>query len=404
VLASTSLSFDVSVFEIFATLTAGGCLEVVPNLLALAERGTAGPWQGTLISAVPSALAQVLAAPGVRADADVVALCGEALTGQVVEAIRAAVPGARIENIYGPAEATVYATTCIVPQDSHPAISPPIGRPIWNTRMYVLDDTLGLVPPGVAGELYVAGAGLARGYLGRPGLTAERFTACPSGSPGERMYRTGDLARWTVGVRGDGSPGSMAAGELEYLGRTDDQVKVRGFRIELGEVEAVLAAQDGVAQSAVTVREDQPGDKRLAGYVVPAAGAGLDPGGLREACGRQLPGYMVPAVITVLDRLPLSANGKLDRRALPAPEYAAGRGRAPATPREQALCEVFAQVLGLDQIGVEDNFFDLGGHSLLAAVLVARLAARFGVKISLKTFMSNSSVHAIDGYLDRQDT
>jgi acyl-CoA synthetase (AMP-forming)/AMP-acid ligase II/acyl carrier protein len=392
VLASTSLSFDVSVFEMFGTLTAGGCLEVVPNLLALAERGTAGPWRGSLISAVPSALAQVLATPGVRAQAAVVALCGEALTGPVVAAIRAAVPGARIENIYGPAEATVYATTYVVPDGGDPAAAPPIGRPIWNTRAYVLDGSLGLVPPGVAGELYMAGAGLARGYLGRPGLTAERFTACPFGAPGERMYRTGDLARWTAG------------GELEYLGRTDDQVKVRGFRIELGEIETILAAQDGVVQAAVAVREDQPGDKRLAGYVVPAPGARPDPARLREAAARVLPGYMVPAAITVLDALPLNANGKLDRRALPAPEYAAGSGRAPATPREQALCEVFAQVLGLDQVGPEDNFFDLGGHSLLAAVLVARLTARLGVKISLRTFMTNSSVRAIDGYLDRQDS
>ncbi len=391
VLGSTSLSFDVSVFEVFGTLTSGGCLEVVPNLLALAERGGAGPWRGSLISAVPSALAQVLATPGAAAQAEVVALCGEALTGPVVEAIRKAVPGARIENIYGPAEATVYATTYVVPGDSH-AIAPPIGRPLWNTRMLVLDEGLGLVPPGVAGELYIAGAGLARGYLGRPGLTAERFIACPYGGPGERMYRTGDLARWN----GDG--------QLEYLGRTDDQVKVRGFRIELGEVETVLAGQDGVAQAAVAVREDQPGDKRLAGYVVPAAGAELDPAVLRAACGQVLPGYMVPAVVMVVGALPLNANGKLDRKALPAPEYAASAtSGAPATAREQALCEVFAQVLGLEEVGLEDSFFDLGGHSLLAAVLVARLAQRFGVKISLRTFMSNSSVRAIDQHLSSQD-
>jgi nonribosomal peptide synthetase DhbF len=179
---------------------------------------------------------------------------------------------------------------------------------------------------------------------------------------------------------------------------------VRGFRIELGEVESVLAAQEGVVQAAVIVREDQPGDKRLAGYVVPDPGAALDPGRLREACGRVLPGYMVPSAITVLGRLPLNANGKLDRQALPAPEYAMGGGGTPATPREQELCEVFAQVLGLEQVGVEDNFFDIGGHSLLAAVLVARLADRLGAKISLRTFMSNSSVHAIDRYLDRQDS
>jgi acyl-CoA synthetase (AMP-forming)/AMP-acid ligase II/acyl carrier protein len=396
VLASTSLSFDVSVFEMFGTLGAGGCLEMVPNLLALAERGAAGPWQGSLISAVPSALAQVLATPGVSAHARVMALCGEALTGPVVAAIRAAVPGARIENIYGPAETTVYATTFVVPEGSA-AVAPPIGRPIWNTRTYVLDQALGLVPPGVTGELYIAGVGLARGYLNRPGLTAERFVACPFGTRGERMYRTGDLARLAVG---DGEAG----GELEYLGRTDDQVKVRGFRIELGEIEAVLAGSPGVARAAVAVREDQPGDKRIAGYVVPAAGAVLDLAGLRDACGRMLPGYMVPAVIMILDVLPLNANGKLDRRALPAPVYAAGAGRAPATPREQALCEVFAQVLGLDEVGVEDSFFDLGGHSLLAAVLVARLTERFGVKISLRTFLTNSTVRGIDHHLDRQDS
>ena len=392
VLASTSLSFDVSVFEMFATLTTGGCLEVVPNLLALAERGAAGQWRGSMISAVPSALAHVLAMPGARADAAVAALCGEALTGPVVAAIRATVPGARIENIYGPAEATVYATTYVVPEDGGEAVSPPIGRPIWNIRVYVLDERLGLVPPGVAGELYIAGIGLARGYLGRAGLTAERFVACPFGPAGERMYRTGDLARWT------------ADGQLEYLGRSDFQVKVRGFRIELGEVEAVLAGLDGVGQAAVAMREDQPGDKRLAGYVVAAAGAALDAGELREAVARVLPGYMVPSVIMVLDALPLNANGKLDRRALPAPEYAVTADRAPATPREQALCEVFAQVLGLEQVGVEDSFFDLGGHSLLAAVLVARLAARLGVKISLRVFMTNSSVRAINGYLDREDS
>jgi amino acid adenylation domain-containing protein len=386
VLASTSLSFDVSVFEIFAPLTAGGCIEVVPNLLAL----TSGPWRGSMISAVPTALAQVLASPGTAARAPVVALCGEAVTGQVVGVIKAAVPGTRILNIYGPTEATVYATTYTLPEAAQAAGPPPIGRPIRDRRAFVLDGTLGLVPPGVAGELYLTG-GLARGYLNRPGLTAERFVACPFGAAGERMYRTGDLARWT------------AAGQLEYLGRVDDQVKIRGFRIELGEIEAVLAAQPGVAQAAVAVREDRPGDKRLAGYVVPVAGAVLDPAVLRDAAGRVLPGYMVPAAVVVLAELPRTANSKLDRRALPVPDYALGAGafQAPATARERALCELFAQVLGTGQVGVDDSFFDLGGHSLLAAVLVARLVEQLSIKISLKTFMGAPTVRAIDRYLDQ---
>jgi nonribosomal peptide synthetase DhbF len=394
VLAATSLSFDVSVFEMFAPLTAGGCIEIVPDLLALAS----GPWAGSMISAVPTALAQVLAAPGTAARAPVVALCGEAVTGQAAAVIQAAVPGARILNIYGPTETTVYTTAYTL--GGQPAGPPPVGRPIRGRAAFVLDQALGLVPPGVAGELYLAG-GLARGYLGRPGLTAERFVACPfaaAGGPGksntvagERMYRTGDLARWN------------RSGELEYLGRVDDQVKIRGFRIELGEIEAVLAAQPGVAQAAAAVREDQPGDKRLAGYVVPEPGTVLDPAGLRDAAARALPGYMVPAAVMILPELPRTANRKLDRRALPAPDYtaAAGTFQAPATATEQALCELFARVLGIDQVGINDSFFDLGGHSLLAAMLVARLTEQLNIKISLKTFMANPTVRAINSYLNQ---
>ncbi len=386
VLASTSLTFDVSVFEIIGTLTAGGSIEIVSNLLAL----TSGPWHGSMISAVPTALAHVLASPGTAARAEVVALCGEAVTGQVVSAIKATVPGARIVNLYGPTEATVYVTTYDIDHAGEAAGSPPIGWLIWNRRAFVLDDTLRLVPPGVAGELYLAG-GLARGYLERPDLTSDRFVACPFGIAGERMYRTGDLARWN------------AAGELEYLGRVDDQVKIRGFRIELGEIEAVLAAQPGVAEVRVVLREDRPGDKRLVGYVVPAADMSLDPAVLRDAAARTMPGYMVPAAIVVLDKLPLNSSSKLDRRALPTPDYAAGAGafRAPSTTRERALCELFAQVLGIDQVGVEDSFFDLGGHSLLAAVVVARLMEQMGIKISLKGFMGNPTVRAVDRYLDQ---
>jgi nonribosomal peptide synthetase DhbF len=383
VLASTSLSFDVSVFELFAPLVTGGSIEIVGDLLALADNGT---WHGSMISAVPSALSEVLSVHAGTAHAETVVLAGETLSAHAVTGIRAALPGVRIRNLYGPTETTVYCTAARAEQaDSNP---PPIGRLFWNSQAYLLDDSLRPVPPGVTAELYLAGAQLARGYLSRPGLTAERFTASPFGPPGQRMYRSGDLARWTT------------AGDLEFQGRVDDQVKVRGFRIELGEIEAVLAGLPGVAQAAVTVREDRPGDKRLAGYVVPVTGTVLDPAELRDACGQALPGHMIPTIVT-LDRLPLTTNGKLDRRALPAPDYTAGAEafRAPGTARERDLCELFAEVLGLDRVGVDDSFFDLGGHSLLAAVLVARLAKQTGAELSLKAFMGHPTVRAIDKYL-----
>jgi amino acid adenylation domain-containing protein len=384
------VSFDGSVSALYGCLLSGGqlCLGAVDeDLPALAAR--AGGF--TFLKATPSHLPLLARLPASCVPAGQMMLGGEAVPAALLREWRQRHPGLGLVNQYGPTEATVGCLDYqMSPADPVPDLVP-VGRPVWNTRVFVLDENLQLVPPGVAGELYLAGGQLARGYLGRPGLTGERFVACPFGAGGERMYRTGDLGRWN------------RSGQIEYLGRADDQVKIRGFRIELGEIEAVLAALDGVGQAAAAVREDQPGDKRLVGYVVADPGAGLDPAVLREACGRVLPGYMVPATVMVLDALPLTTNGKLDRRALPAPEYAAGSGRAPASPREQALCELFAQVLGLDRVGVEDSFFDLGGHSLLAAVLVARLADRLGLKVSLRTFMTNSSVRAIDGYLDRQD-
>ncbi|MFI1366523.1 amino acid adenylation domain-containing protein [Streptomyces griseochromogenes] len=386
-LAATPLSFDVSVFEIFGPLLTGGAVDVVPDVLALAER-PGGQWTGSLICGVPSALSHLLNRHDVALRADMVALAGEALPAHTLAEIRAAVPGARVANVYGPTEATVY-TTAWFPDgtDTAPPTAPPIGRPVRNTRAYVLDARLQAVPPGVPGELYIAGAGLARGYLGRPGLTAERFVPDPFAGPGERMYRTGDLARW------------RADGNLEYLGRTDDQIKLRGLRIELGEVETVLAAHPKVAQTAAAVREDTPGDARLVAYYVPADGAGPAPDGaeLRDHLTRSLPGYMIPSALVRLERMPLNPSGKLDRRALPAPDDTPARpsGRLPRTTAEKALCDLFAEVLGVQGVGVDDSFFDLGGHSLLAVKLVSRIRAALDADLGIRAVFEAPTVAAL---------
>ncbi|WP_344318276.1 non-ribosomal peptide synthetase, partial [Streptomyces javensis] len=360
--ATTSFTFDVSVFELLVPLTLGGTVELVPDLLsAAADPGLLGA--GGLLSAVPSVLESLLSAhhQGEVSSLDTIVLAGEALSPQLLATAQSRFPEARIANAYGPTEATVYAT--VWHSDGAAPTAVPIGSPVPNSRVFVLDAGLGLVPVGVVGELYVAGCGVARGYWARPGLTGERFVACPYGAgSGERMYRTGDLVRWT------------AEGQLEFCGRADEQVKVRGFRIEPGEIQTALTAHPGIGQAVVTVREDRPGDRRLVAYLTPArAGAETPPAAeIRTQLADRLPHYMIPSHYVPLERLPLTANGKLNHAALPTPTSESTSGRAPADGHERTLCELFADILGLPQTGPEDGFFALGGDSILSIQLVSR--------------------------------
>ncbi|MFG2846318.1 amino acid adenylation domain-containing protein [Kitasatospora sp. NPDC048296] len=395
-----SYAFDFSVWEIWGPLLHGGRLVVVPYLvsrspsdvldLLLRERVT-------VLNQTPSAFYQLLQAEEDRDTGAVAALRTVVFGGEALDLGRLAgwyrshpADGPRLVNMYGITETTVHVTHR--PLDARTvtgASGSLIGEAIPDLGLYVLDAALRPVPPGVAGELYVCGAGLARGYAGRPGLTSERFVADPYGPPGTRMYRTGDVVR------------RRADGELEYLGRSDDQVKIRGFRIELGEIEAALLRLPGVRSAAVVVREDHPGDQRLAGYVVPAQGAAVDPAALREQLAEELPGYMVPSAVLALDALPLTGNGKLDRRALPAPAQDTGTpgGRAPRTELERRLCGIFAELLGREEVDVDSDFFTLGGHSLLAVRLASRVRAVLGAELPIRTVFEAPTVAALAEHL-----
>jgi acyl-coenzyme A synthetase/AMP-(fatty) acid ligase/acyl carrier protein len=434
VLQLASAGFDASVLELCLAFAAGGTLVIPPPGGPVAGEDLAGMLRREAIShalIVPSVLA------GVPAEGlggfGVLVVGGEACDRELAARWAA---GRRMVNAYGPTESTVMIATS-GPLDGTGV--PPVGTPVVNTRAFVLDEWLCPVPAGTVGELYAAGAGLARGYLGQAPLTAERFTACPFGSGGERMYRTGDLAKW------------MPDGQLLFAGRADDQVKVRGFRIEPGEVAAVLASCPGVAQAAVITREDTPGDQRLVGYVVPAGdnaeidsnadangigdsshsgnggsgnggsgnggsggnvGSTVSTGGqaalaaaVRAHTAARLPGHMVPAVVVVVATLPVTPAGKLDKAALPAPGRApAAESRAPATPAEEQLCALFAAVLGVDRAGPDDDFFALGGHSLLAVRLASRIRAALGADVPVRTVFEAPTPAELANQLEHRET
>ncbi len=403
----TSLGFDVSAQEILSALCSGKTLAIPAQEIRILAPDFLDWCKTTGVTElfVPNTVLNLLceSEAGIPLDdALQVSQAGEALQASpAVVRVFSGFPRRRLHNHYGPTE-THLATAHELPPavEAWPA-APPIGRPIWNVQVYVLDDRLRPVPQGVPGEIHIAGAGLARGYLGRPGLSAERFVANPFGVPGSRMYRTGDLGRW----RPDGV--------LDYLGRADRQVKIRGVRVEPGEVEAALLRQPRVAQAAVVMREDLPAEPRLVAYVVaqrappgmrapdavPPGDGALDARGLRRALAEQLPEHLVPSAIVVLEALPLTLNGKLDLQALPAPEPAtstACAGRDPGTAREALLAALFAEALRLPRVGVEDNFFDLGGHSLLAASLVGRIRAALGIDLSLRTLFESPTVEQLN--------
>jgi amino acid adenylation domain-containing protein len=312
---------------------------------------------------------------------------GEAASVPHVERLLDMRPSLRLVNGYSPVESTIF-TVChqVSPSDTEGS-SIPVGKPLRNKQVHVLDERLNPVPVGVVAELYMAGVGLARGYLGQPGLTASRFVANPF--DGTRMYRTGDLVRW------------RADGVLEFCGRADDQVKIRGFRVEPGEVETVLGRHPAVAQCAVMVREDRPGDKRLVAYLVAAAGGELDDAGMRAWAAATLPDYLVPSAWVALPELPRTSNGKLDRTALPAPEITASPGgRTPRNEREQTLCGLYSEVLGVPGVGIDDDFFVLGGHSLLVTRLISKIRKAFGVEVSIQAVFAARTVAALAEQLD----
>jgi amino acid adenylation domain-containing protein/non-ribosomal peptide synthase protein (TIGR01720 family) len=386
VMMQANHAFDASTYEIWVPLLRGGTVVVAPEGdLSPADRGRLiADHRLTNVHATAGLFAALAEqSPEIFAGVREISTGGDVVEANAVRAVLRAHPDLVVRTTYGPTETTAFATHLPFTSADQVPNPVPIGRPMDNTSVYVLDAFLHPVPPGVLGELYIAGAGLARGYVNRPALTASRFVACPF-APGERMYRTGDLGRWN------------ADGTLGFVGRDDGQIKVRGFRIEPSEIEAALAGCTGVRRAAVVARETRPGHRRLVAYVVQAEGEPVTGASVRAQVAEMLPGYMVPAAVVLVEEIPLTVNGKLDRSALPDPGLdGPATGRDPRTLVEEVLCSLFEDVLGLERAGADDGFFDLGGDSLLAMRLLARIRAVLEVEISVRTLFAQPSPAAL---------
>jgi amino acid adenylation domain-containing protein len=397
----TSTSFDLTVTGLYPTLLVGGFVEILPedvggqSLVKALKKGR----DRSLVKITPAHLEllnQQISSEEAAGSTKVFVIGGENLVAESLVLWRKFAPATRLINEYGPTETVVGCCTYEVGANDPVTGSVPIGRPIANTQLYVLDRYMNPVPVGVIGELYIGGAGVARGYLNRPELTRERFIADPfSTQSGARLYKTGDLARY----RKDGI--------LEYFGRVDNQVKVRGYRIELGEIEATLASAPGVKSCAVLVREDEPGNKQLVGYVVPREGESPSAEDLQHFVKQKLPEYMAPAHFVYLQSIPLTTNGKVDRKALPAPTYgSSSEGKdfaAPRTETERAIADIWTSLMKLERIGIHDDFFDFGGHSLMAMKAVSQIEEKFGVNLSLAEFLEAPTIAGVAEKLRSQD-
>jgi len=388
VLASTSICFDLSIFELFVTLSCGGKVILAENALQVTSLRAAN--EVTLVNTVPSAMAELLRAGGIPDSVKVVNLAGEPLPTTLVEQIYQSQTIQKVYDLYGPTETTVYSTFALR-KAGEPAT---IGRPVSNEQIYLLSPSGQPVPVGVAGEIYIGGDGLARGYLNRPELTAEKFVPDPFGDqPGARLYKTGDLARY------------LPEGNIEFLGRIDNQVKVRGFRIELSEIEVALGRHSAVRECVVVVREDEPGDKRLAAYLAPRVESAPSTSELRRFLGKKLPNHMIPSAFVILDALPRSPNGKVDRRTLPVPDAQqsalAETFIGPRTSVEEIVNRIWREVLNLERIGIHDNFFELGGHSLLATQVISRVRNMFGVDVPMHRLFQTPTIAELADFVEK---